>query len=331
MKRISIIIPVHNVERYLEKCLESIIPQITQQDEILLMNDSSTDGSTQICEKYAKEYSNIYTEYGENGGPSKTRNLGIDKAKGKYILFIDSDDYLHENYIEKMINNIEKYELKVCCYSFVYLDLNKTKEQKYNSNKTELDLPREKFINLYHRQLLNLVWNKIYYANIIKDNNIRFDEKVTKGEDLLFNLDYILHIKTPINIINESLYFYVSKPTGLNRSFREPIEHRLERTNRVYNKMKNILNGKINNDVIAEIINMYFIHMKNYRKEINLKNPKKEWINKLDRPEIKEIFGEIDEDDKKPNLRHVKKCYFKNHIYTMFLENKLRLVLGREK
>ena len=288
MKRISVIVPVHNAENYLEKCLNSIIPQLSDQDEILLMNDWSTDSSTQICEEYSKKYNNIFTQYNENGGPSKTRNLGIEKAAGKYLLFIDSDDYLKENYVVKMLEDIENYELTVCSYSFVYEDLNKIQAQKYSNKLGNVIIPKDDFIKLYHVQLLNLVWNKIYRADIIKKNNIRFDEKITKGEDLLFNLDYIAHINIEIKIINESLYYYVTKPTGLNRSFREPIKDRMERTSLVYNKMKNITT-KHNNEIIAEIINMYFIHLRNFKAENNLKNPKKEWINILNESKIEDM------------------------------------------
>lgn len=330
MKRISVIVPVHNAEKYLEKCLNSIIPQLNDQDEILLMNDWSTDSSTQICEEYSKKYNNIFTQYNENGGPSKTRNLGIEKATGKYLLFIDADDYLKENYVHKMLEDIENYELTVCSYSFVYEDLNKMQEQKYSNKLGNLTIPKDDFIKLYHVQLLNLVWNKIYRADIVKKNNIRFNEKITKGEDLLFNLDYIAHINTDIKIINESLYYYVTKPTGLNRSFREPIEDRMERTSLVYNKMKNITT-KHNNEIIAEIINMYFIHLRNYKEENNLKNPKKEWINILSKSKIEDMLSDIDVKGEKPNLNHVKKAYAKKHIFTMFIENKIRLILGRER
>ena len=330
MKRISVIVPVHNAENYLEKCLNSIIPQLSDQDEILLMNDWSTDSSTQICEEYSKKYNNIFTQYNENGGPSRTRNLGIEKATGKYLLFIDSDDYLKENYVVKMLEDIENYELTVCSYSFVYEDLNKIQEQKYSNKLGNVIIPKDDFIKLYHVQLLNLVWNKIYRADIIKKNNIRFDEKITKGEDLLFNLDYIAHINTEIKIINESLYYYVTKPTGLNRSFREPIKDRMERTSLVYNKMKNITT-KHNNEIIAEIINMYFIHLRNFKAENNLKNPKKEWINILSESRIEDMLSDIHVKGEKPNLKHVKKAYAKKHIFTMFLENKIRLILGRER
>ena len=312
MKRISIIIPVHNVEEYLEKCLNSIIFQINEQDEIILINDNSQDSSEEICKKFAEQYNNVKFENGAYGGPSKTRNIGIKMATGKYIMFVDSDDYLKNNYISRMIKDIEKYELRVCSYYFEYPDIKKIKPQKYDEEKTEnetIEIMKDDFITLYSRQLLNLVWNKIYYANIIKENNILFDENVTKGEDLLFNLEYIKHINTNIAVINEPLYYYVSKKTGLNRSFKEPIEDRLKRTENVYKKMKAI-SEKNNNVIISEIINMYFIHLRNYISENKIKhNINKEFANKLDRPEIREMLDNI-KNNEIPNLKFVKKLYY---------------------
>lgn len=333
MKRISIIIPVHNVEEYLEKCLNSIIFQINEQDEIILINDNSQDSSEEICKKFAEQYNNIKFENGAYGGPSKTRNIGIKMATGKYIMFVDSDDYLKNNYISRMIKDIEKYELTVCSYYFEYPDIKKIKPQKYDEEKTEnetIEIMKDDFITLYSRQLLNLVWNKIYYANIIKENNILFDENVTKGEDLLFNLEYIKHINTNIAVINEPLYYYVSKKTGLNRSFKEPIEDRLKRTENVYKKMKAI-SEKNNNVIISEIINMYFIHLRNYISENEIKhNINKEFANKLDRPEIREMLDNI-KNNEIPNLKFVKKLYYNKKIIFMFLYNKLILKLSKRR
>ena len=331
MKRISIIIPVHNVEEYLEKCLNSIIFQINEQDEIILINDNSQDSSEEICKKFAEQYNNVKFENGAYGGPSKTRNIGIKMATGKYIMFVDSDDYLKNNYISRMIKDIEKYELRVCSYYFEYPDIKKIKPQKYDEEKTEnetIEIMKDDFITLYSRQLLNLVWNKIYYANIIKENNILFDENVTKGEDLLFNLEYIKHINTNIAVINEPLYYYVSKKTGLNRSFKEPIEDRLKRTENVYKKMKAI-SEKNNNVIISEIINMYFIHLRNYISENKIKhNINKEFANKLDRPEIREMLDNI-KNNEITNLKFVKKLYYNKKIIFMFLYNKLNLKLSK--
>lgn len=331
MKRISIIIPVHNVEKYLERCLNSIMPQINEQDEIILINDDSKDSSEQICKKFAKKYNNIKLESGSYGGPSKTRNVGIKMATGKYIMFVDSDDYLKGNYIGRMMENVEKYELRVCSYYFEYPDVEKIQPQRYDESKLEdktFEILKDDFITLYGRQLLNIVWNKVYYSGIIKKYDILFDESVTKGEDLLFNLDYIKHINTNIDVINEPLYYYVSKKTGLNKAFREPIEDRLQRTANVYRKMMAI-SEKNNNMIIAEIINMYFIHMRNYVSENNIKhNVNNEFVCKLDRPEIRDMLNNIKEKEA-PNLKYVKKLYYNKKMVFMFLYNKINLKLSK--
>ena len=329
---LSIIIPVYNTDyQILKQCLESIIKK--DQNflyEIIIIDD----GSNSINSLKYKELigdSKIKYIYQENKGVSSARNLGISRAKGKYIMFVDSDDYLKNNYISRMMENIESYNLKVCSYYFEYLDVNKIKPQKYDEKKTEneiIEITKDDFITLYGRQLLNLVWNKIYYANIIKENNILFDENVTKGEDLLFNLDYIKYINTKIAVINEPLYYYVSKKTGLNRAFREPIEDRLKRTENVYKKMMAI-SEKNNNMIISEIVNMYFIHLRNYISENNIKhNINKEFVSKLDRPEIRIMFDNI-KNNEIPNLKFVKKLYYNKKMIFMFLYNKLNLKLSK--
>lgn len=331
MKRISIIIPVYNTEKYLAKCLDSIIPQLTNDDEIILIDDCSKDNSLAICKEYETKNNNIKVISQKCGGPSKTRNVGIENAEGKYLVFIDSDDYLEKNYISKMLENVEKYDLKVCGYSFVT-------EETYNvtsklfDDKGSREISKSEIIFLYEKELLSLVWNKIYHANIIKENNIRFDESVTKGEDLLFNLDYILHIDTPIYVINEELYYYISKKTGINKSFKEPIENRISRTNRMFNKFMAISN-KNNNYIINCIIDLYFLHLRNYKNELNLKNifkVRKIWIEKTNTKEFKDIINKI-EPEFKPNLKLVKKAYEKKFIITMFLVNKIKLKLSRKE
>lgn len=331
MKRISIIIPVYNAEKYLEKCLDSIIPQITNDDEIILIDDCSKDSSLAICKEYETKNNNIKVISQKCGGPSKTRNVGIENAQGQYLAFIDSDDYLGKNYISKMLENVEKYDLKVCGYSFVIEETNNATSKIFDDNESR-EISKNEIIFLYEKELLSLVWNKIYHANIIKKNNIRFDESVTKGEDLLFNLDYILHINTPIYVINEELYYYISKKTGINKSFKEPIENRISRTNRMFNKFMEISN-KNNNYIINCIIDLYFLHLRNYKNELNLKNIfkiRKIWLEQTNTKEFKNIIDKI-ELGSKPNLKLVKKAYENKFIITMFLVNKIKLKLSRKE
>lgn len=109
---ISIVIPVYNVENFLERCITSVLNQTFENIEIILVNDGSTDNSLRICQQYEKIDSRIFIINQENQGLSAARNSGINQARGKYICFIDSDDWIHEKYLEILYNDIEKIMLK---------------------------------------------------------------------------------------------------------------------------------------------------------------------------------------------------------------------------
>ena len=130
--KVSVIVPVYTTETYLEKWLDSIINQDFNDYEIIIINDGSTDDSNKIINKYVEKYSNIKAFNKQNGGLSSARNLGIEKANGKYLMFVDSDDYIEPNMCEIMINTIKKYNVDIvrCNYRFIN---NKIVEDNINS------------------------------------------------------------------------------------------------------------------------------------------------------------------------------------------------------
>lgn len=113
---VSVIVPVYNAEKYLKKCMESILKQTYENIELILINDGSIDKSLDICNQFSKRDRRIRVIDKDNSGVSDTRNLGIMLAKGKYLCFVDSDDYIEENYIEKMILNTDESTLTMCGY-----------------------------------------------------------------------------------------------------------------------------------------------------------------------------------------------------------------------
>ena len=118
MKLLSIIVPVYNVKSYLKKCVESIINQTYTNLQIILVDDGSTDGSQDICDEFAQRDSRIVVIHKENGGLSTARNVGMDRAKGAYIAFVDSDDWLEPNMYEALISQLEKHEADIVACSF---------------------------------------------------------------------------------------------------------------------------------------------------------------------------------------------------------------------
>lgn len=253
MKRISIVIPIYNAEEYIEKCLEILTRQITEEDEIILVNDGSTDNSEEICKKYESDSDNIKCYTLENGGPSRARNYGIEKANGKYLIFLDIDDYIEDNYVERMLENIEKNDMVICGYNLVKVQKNQTVQIKMDKQK----LTKENIMTLLENSImLNTLWNKIYKIDIIKNNNIRFDEKEFRGEDTLFNLDYIKYAKQ-ILIIEDILYNYIMKNNGLNLGYKESLQNKFKRTKKVSQKMMGIIDKKDEKQAKKIIKQMY--------------------------------------------------------------------------
>lgn len=262
MCRISVIIPVYNVENYLERCLNSIIKQITIHDEIILVDDCSTDSSGEICKNYENNYENIhYYKQEKNSGPSRTRNLGLEKAQGKYITFLDSDDFVEDNYMDTMLTYMDHNDLVICGY--VLND--ESKHEKKMVKMTSQKMNRKSLINLLeNNEMLNTLWNKMYRTEIIKNNNIKFDEEESRGEDLLFNLDYILYAKGGIYIIDKLLYHYIMRQRGLNQGLKESFTSRMKRARKVSKKMKRINNSfKVKKIVFRN----YLLHMYLYLKD----------------------------------------------------------------
>lgn len=206
MKKISVIIPVYNAEKYLRKCLNSILNQTYTKLEIILVNDGSKDSSLSICYEYKKKDDRIKIINNDNHGVSYSRNCGISISTGEYIMFIDADDYIENNFIEKLItcNEYETYDLFISCYTDFY-DENIFKEQKLiDDNILTFDLKKD-YLNIV--KYLRTPWGKIYKLNTIKENNIRFPEDYITAEDQIFNFMYLKYIKK-YRFLNECLYFY---------------------------------------------------------------------------------------------------------------------------
>lgn len=210
---ISIIVPIYNAEKTLEKCISSLLNQNYDNYEIILINDGSKDKSLMICENYSKICKNIKIFNKENEGSSIARNIGIDIAKGEYLMFVDSDDWIEPNMIK------EKYELAkknnsdmiISGIKFDYINRNQKISTIINSykvsywrNKHEV---RTNIINLFENALINSSCNKLYKSKILKENNIYFP-KTEVGEDTLFNLKVLEDISS-IVITDKSYYHYI--------------------------------------------------------------------------------------------------------------------------
>lgn len=208
---ISIIVPVYNVEKYLKRCIESIIYQTYKDFEVILINDGSTDRSGLICDEYSKIDKRIKVVHKRNEGVSSARNCGIDSTRGKYILFIDSDDYIEKNLLKIISEALEEeYDLIYFGYYMDFISENRSLEMKcrnslYYSNKDFL----KDYKYFRGNYLFGYVWNKLFRAEVIKNNNIYFEIN-TFPEDLFFTFEAIKKCNK-IKSLNYSLYHYIHR------------------------------------------------------------------------------------------------------------------------
>lgn len=192
MKRLTIIIPVYNAEKSIIRCVESILSQMAEEDELILLNDGSSDNSLKIIREYEKKYSCVRGIDKENTGVAETRNLGIDLANGKYLLFVDNDDYIEADYLDRYYNAIEtgNYDCVLGGYRRVSDTRVLFEIKAYNSD--------------WYKLMLVAPWAKIYRTSFIKEHQIHFLNYST-GEDTYFNI--LMYSKSPrIGVINYTGY-----------------------------------------------------------------------------------------------------------------------------
>lgn len=201
MKKISVIIPVYNVESYIEKCLDSLVNQTLKEIEIIVVNDGSPDGSQIIIDEYVKKYPKLVKSYTQkNGGQGSARNFGIKKAVGEYISFVDSDDYIEHDMLEKMYTSAisNKSDVVICGNKVISMNYEIIKYEKANLFYNETDIIFGKMA----------VWNKLYRKDILK--NINFRSGVWY-EDIDYTIKVLLNTKK-ISFVNECLYNYLLRP-----------------------------------------------------------------------------------------------------------------------
>lgn len=210
---ISVIVPVYKVEKYLDKCIESIVNQTYRDLEILLVDDGSPDNCPAICDKWAKADNRIKVIHKENGGVSSARNIGLDNASGDYIGFVDSDDYSDPKMYELLMNNLlsESSDIAVCS-SFTVAENGEIKADAFSENKVCFQEEAVKFISY---QMNNSLWNKLFRKEVLV--GCRFDEGHTFGEDHLFLLKAMKNAER-VSFISNPLYYYVQRSNSTTGS-----------------------------------------------------------------------------------------------------------------
>lgn len=233
--KVSVIIPVYNVEKYLDRCIQSILNQTLKEIEIILVDDGSSDNSSQICDEYSKKDNRIKVIHKKNEGLGFARNSGMEIARGEYIAFVDSDDFIEKNGFEYMYKISVENKVDMCMSGYYkYNSQNKTKEKieiikkitTYEGDEVKLcacrmigSLPEELKDEYYGMS----VWKNLYFLNFLRKNNLKFNsEREYVSEDAIFHLNCVPKMKKVI-IIPESFYNYCDNTNSitLSKTFRE--------------------------------------------------------------------------------------------------------------
>ncbi len=210
--KVSVIIPVYNVENYLARCLDSVLGQTLKDIEIICVNDGSTDKSVEILQKYAKKDARIKVVNQKKEGVSVARNTGIVNATGEYIAFLDSDDFVDLDFYEKLFNNIEIQKADIACASIIR-ENEKKKTCLVDYTKVEVSHnTTEKFL-LAHSPKYNFVWNKLYRRKFLVNNNLKFVVGMIY-EDMCFTPD-VLETSGCLITVPNTYYHYWKTPNSL--------------------------------------------------------------------------------------------------------------------
>jgi len=257
MEKISIIIPIFNVENYIADCIESVISQTYQNIEIILIDDGSTDNSGLVCDKYKNIDNRVKVYHKKNGGVSSSRNYGLKKATGNYIFFMDSDDLLKKDTIELLYYNIKTYKSDMACCGFSRVDYYTCKKYSDEMNQFKnnfLDINDETIGSCAY--MSSCVWGKLMRKTIL--NDIFFPNEKMISEDMIFNLKILPNIKR-ISFTNSIGYIYRVHSSSLTFNINE------ELTNNLMKELKNIkkdyIEKKYSKGYLEYLDLMCFIHI----------------------------------------------------------------------
>lgn len=234
MVKVSIIVPVYNVEKYLEKCLDSLVKQTLEDIEIIVVNDGTKDNSQQIIDRFYKRYpKKIKSFIKDNGGLSSARNYGIKRASGEYIAFVDSDDYVDIQMYEYMYRKAEEGEFDIVC-----CDFNEIRDDKFISCncKIEKDILSKEEVKEAMVDFYPSAWNKLYNKNLLKEVQIEFKEGIW-FEDVEFIYRLLPYISS-IGVVHKCLYQYLIRKGSITSTNDMRIYHYIDNWNGLINYYK---------------------------------------------------------------------------------------------
>ena len=216
---ISVILPIYNVEKYLRRCLDSVLRQGNVTTEIILVDDGSTDSSGSICEEYVASHSNIRCIHIENSGPSTAKNVGYDIATGNYVAFIDSDDEIKPEMFSTMLHSGYKHNADIVCCNYIQVDEEGNISHTDYTDK-EYVLTQDEALKaiLIKDKIYSQCWTKIYKRETMDINHVRNTEGLKTEEDFIYNIQAFACSKT-VCVVDKPLYIYTHRLKSLSKDY----------------------------------------------------------------------------------------------------------------
>lgn len=264
--KISIIVPFYNAEKHILKFLDSVKKQTLDDCEVLLIDDGSTDNSSEICRNYCETDKRFTYIEKEHNGPSAARNAGISLAQGKYIAFWDSDDTVVSDALFKLTKIINKNDVDIIffdhnlVYPEVTYQLSETfRDGYYNAEEVREEILQRGIGSLTEsgsiKSCLGAVWRRLFKTDFLRNNNIRFDESLDLYEDRLFCTECFIKAKSAYYMQGEYLYNYYKHPSSMTTNFNK---NAIERVNKYFNKTDSLLSE--NNISLNEDVKKLFVY-----------------------------------------------------------------------
>lgn len=253
MTKLSIIVPVYNVEKYLSKCLESLIKQTLKDIEIICVNDGSMDNSLAILKEFASKDSRIRIIDNQHQGVAKTRNTGIEQSTGEYIGFVDSDDYIDIDFFEKLYNSATKSNSDIAIASILkHKNFFNIYNAKYTKEETAITIQDKIKLCEDKKHFFFYAWNKIYHSGFIKENNIKFSEGQIY-EDVMFAIKALYYSNKIISVYGTK-YHYIEHENSLTK-YKDKTGEKEHDLIKAYSELQEFCNSK--NIEIPERLNYY--------------------------------------------------------------------------
>lgn len=321
MTKISVIVPAYNVEKVVGRCVESLLEQTYADFELILVNDGSADRTGEICDFYAMKDQRVRVIHQTNSGVSIARNKGLEIAEGKYVVFVDSDDYVEKDFLQYLYVN--RSDLTIC--GFVAED--ERNNCLYYIKYEALSYPSKNlidYVTLYKKRTIYSPYGKLFLNSIIESNNLRFPEGINWGEDAMFMADYLQYAEF-VKVIENTGYHYVryDKENTLSTKLDPKIIDVVEKS-RLYCAEKMVTTApdcveQVKAICVEDIMKniSYFVIMLFDSKQIGLREKKKVFQRWMDNKFVAETFEKADIYYRGTGIKYI--VFLKNNFSTFIL------------